>query len=217
MKPEELEQAIGKALEVWSLQTVSDLAIVLSFIVLALVVGQSYLDSIRDRLTLRVATEVWDATLNILVDVMLAFVAAVGLFIINPDIMADIKIGVPWVPVAMVLLAAALVIRAFHGGRVVGSVAWRIVLGLIVVACLCNWFGFTLVMEAAGDEYAGAGPGSTWEALQNMRSDFNHPLALTTFYWTNSAMILVLAWAVVVGASRSGRARRIQEADHGNR
>ena len=72
MKPEQVQEAINKALELWSLQTVCDLAIIASFIVLALVVGQSYLDSIRNRLTLRVATEVWDTTLNVLVDVMYA-------------------------------------------------------------------------------------------------------------------------------------------------
>lgn len=206
MPPEELKHAINKAMECWSLQSLTDAAIMLSFVILAMVSGRCYLESVRRRLTLRVAAEVWEAGTDLLIDASMGFVALVGLFITNPDIMADIKIGLPWVPLAMVLMAAALVIRAFHGGRVVGSAAWWIVLGLIAVACTANWFGFTFVMEAAGEEYLKNNPDSLWPALQRMRSDFNPGLAMATFQWANPALMLVFIWAVVAGAARSCRA-----------
>ena len=180
----------------------------LSFVILAMVAGRCYLESVRRRLTLRVAAEVWEAGADVLIDAAMGFVALVGLFITNPDIMADIKIGLPWVPLAMVLMAVALVIRAFHGGRVVGSAAWWIVLGLVAVACAANWFGFTFVMEAAGEEYLKKQPDSWWPALQRMRSDFNPDLAMATFRWANPALVLVFIWAVVAGAVRSWRAAR---------
>jgi ferredoxin len=108
MQPEELKHAINKALECWSLQSLTDAAIMLSFVILAMVSGRCYLESVRRRLTLRVAAEVWEAGTDLLIDASMGFVALVGLFITNPDIMADIKIGLPWVPLAMVLMAAAL-------------------------------------------------------------------------------------------------------------
>jgi len=205
---EELGHAINKGLEFWSLQVVADTAIMLSFVILAMVAGRCYLESVRRRLTLRVAAEVWEAGADLLIDTAMGFVALVGLFITNPDIMADIKIGLPWVPLATVLIAVALVIRAFHGGRLVGSGAWWIVLGLVAVACAANWFGFTFVMEAAGEEYLKNQPDSWWPALQRMRSDFNPSLAMATFRWANPALLLVFVWAVIAGAVRSWRAAR---------
>ena len=212
---EAMGHGINKGLEFASLQTVCDLAIALSFVIVALVVGRSYLESIRRRLTLRVAAEAWDVGTDVLIDVLLGFVALVGLLLINPDMMADIKIGLPWIPLAMVLLAVALVLRVFHGGRVVGSAIWWIVLGLLVAGCAANWFGFTFVMEAAdvNDEYKGLAA-SWWATLQQQRSDFNHPLAMATFHWAHPAMLLVFVWGVVAGAIRSCRCGKPAKADH---
>ena len=214
MQPEELGHAINKGLEFWSLQCLCDAAIMASFVILAMVAGRCYLEDVRRRLTLRVAAEVWEAGTDLLIDALMGFVALVGLFIINPDILADIKIGLPWVPLAMVLIAVALVIRAFHGGRAVGSTAWWIVLGLMVVACATNWFGFTFVMEAAGEGYLKGHGASVWPTLQRMRSDFNPDLAMATFQWANPALLLVFLWAVVTGAVRSCRARQKSKAGH---
>lgn len=208
MQIEELGHAINKGLEFWSLQCLADAAIMLSFVILAMVAGRCYLESVRHRLTLRVAAEVWEAGADLLIDAAMGFIALVGLFITNPDIMADIKIALPWVPLAMVLVAIALVIRAFHGGRAVGSAAWWLVLGMMVVGCAANWFGFTFVMEAAGEEYLKGHADSVWPALQRMRSDFNPDLAMATFRWANPALLCVFIWAVVAGAVRSCRAAR---------
>src|ERR1035438_9781486 len=93
MQIEELGHAINKGLEFWSLQVVADGAIMLSFVILAMVAGRCYLDDVRRRLTLRVAAEVWEVGADVLIDAAMGLVALVGLFIINPDIMADIKIG----------------------------------------------------------------------------------------------------------------------------
>ena len=205
MNVEELGHGINKGLEFWSLQTVCDLAIMVSFVALALIVGRSYLEGIRRRLTLRVVSEVWDVGFDVLIDLLLGFAALVGFFIVNPDMMSDIKIGLPWVPLAMVLMAVAMVLRLFYGGRVAGSATWWTVLGLLVVACAANWFGFTFVMEAAGDEYLKGQTTSIWLTLQKMRSDLNPDLAMATFHWVNPALVLVFVWAVIVGAVRSSR------------
>jgi hypothetical protein len=205
MQVEELGHAINKGLEIWSLQVLGDLAIMLPFLILIMIAGYWYTENLRRRLTLRFWADVWQTSTDLIVDLMMGFVGLVGLFIVNPDIMADIKIGLPWVPLAMVLVSAALVIRVFYGGRVVGSTAWWIVLTLLVVAVAANWFGFTFVMEAAGEEYLKSHTASIWPTLQRMRSDFNPDLAMTTFQWANPALILVFIWAVVAAAVRSRR------------
>lgn len=61
MQMEELGHAIGKGLELWSLQAVADAAILLSLANLAVVVGRCYPEGVRRRLTLRVAAEIWGA------------------------------------------------------------------------------------------------------------------------------------------------------------
>jgi hypothetical protein len=169
---EDLTHSIQKGLEVWSLQNVCDAAILLSFVILALVAGRAYLETLKNRLTLRVATEVWEAGTDLGLDMLLFAVVLVGLFVINPDIMADIKIALPWVPLAFVLMAVVLVIRVCYGGREVGSRAWWAAVTLLALAGLANWFGFTFVMEAAGEEYLALHPNAqVWVALSRLRSD----------------------------------------------
>jgi hypothetical protein len=205
MNAEQLPRAIYKGLEIWSLQSLCDVAIMMSFAILALVAGRAHLDKLKRGLTLRVASEVWETGADLLVDVLLFGVVLAGLFFINPDIMADIKIGVPWVPLAMVLLAVALVLRACHGGRVIGSTAWWVAFVLIVLACAANWFGFTFVMEAAGDEYIKDKTQSLWPVLQRMRSDKNPELALLTFQLANPALVLVFLWGIIAGVIQTRR------------
>jgi hypothetical protein len=204
---EQLTQGLGKALEVWTLQNTCDLAIFASFAALGLFAGRAYLEGLKSRLTLRVATELWGSLADLSVDVVLTGIALVALFVTNMDIMADIKIALPFVPLGFLLLTVALVVRLFHGGSVVGSKAWMVVLVLLALGCLANWFGFTFVMEGAGDEYVDLHPASRplWEGFEHLRSNKNPDLAMATFVWAGPGLLLVFAWAVVVGAIRSAR------------
>jgi energy-coupling factor transporter transmembrane protein EcfT len=153
-----------------------------------------------------VVNEVWEAATDLIADGLMFLVVLVGLFVVNPDIMADIKVGLPFVPLGFVLIAAALVVRLWHGGREVGSTAWKVVLGLLVLACLVNWFGYTFVMEAAGDEYLELHPDARhWVALAGLRSNCNPDLTMQTFLWANPALMLALGWAALRGVARTGR------------
>ncbi len=206
MSTEDAIHAIAKGLEAWSLQSLLGATILASYAILALVAGRAYLDSLKGYLTLRVATELWETAADVAVDLLLFFVVLVGLFVTNNDIMADIKVALPWVPIAFVLLAVALVLRACHGGRRVRSGAWWLSLAAIAVACASNWFGFTFVMEAAGHEYLELHPGATvWTTLASMRSDLNPDLTMRTFLWAGPALMLVFAWAVVAGVAQTLR------------
>jgi len=112
---------IEKALEVWTLQNLLNFSIMLGILVLGLAIAQKYYESIKQKLTLRVSIEIWDAITIILVDILLVFVVVVGYLVLNPDIMADIKIAIPFVPIATILFTIALVLRLFHGGHKVKS------------------------------------------------------------------------------------------------
>ena len=218
MSPHEFEAAMRKALEEWSLQNMVDGAIIASFLALGAIVGRAYLDGIKSRLSLRVAIEVWDVISDVLADVFLLFAAIVGVLTINPDIFADIKIALPFCPLAFICLGAALVLRLFHGGAKVGSRAWIGASGLVVIGALLNWFGFTFVMEAAGHEWLDNHPSATWEALRAMRSNLNPELSMTTFLWTQPAMFAIFVWAIIAGAVQTWRryAGRAAGAQDGN-
>ncbi len=205
MDQQQLTRALGKALEVWTLQNLCDIAILAGFAALALIAGRAYFESIKERLTLRAVREVFDSGADLGVDILLAFVALVAVFVTNMDIMADIKIGLPFVPVAFLLKTAALVIRLFHGGRAVGSPAWVVALALLGLACLFNWVGFTFVMEGAGDEYLELHPSASalWKGLEHLRSNKNPNLAMATFVSVGPALLVVYGWAVIAGAVRA--------------
>jgi len=194
-----------KALEEWSLQNMVDGAIIASFLALAMIAGRAYFDAIRERLSLRVVTEVWDVAMDVVIDLLLLVGALVGLMTINPDIFADVKMALPFCPLAFVLMGAALVLRLFHGGSRVASVSWGLATALVAVAVLLNWFGFTFVMEAAGHEWLENHPSATWEALRALRSNANPELGMTTFLWAQPAIFAVFLWAVVAGLARTSR------------
>jgi hypothetical protein len=207
LNQEQLTRGLEKALEIWTLQNLCDIAILAGFVALGLFAGRAYLEKLKSRMSLRVATEAWESFADLGVDVLLAGVALVGLLVTNMDIMADIKIGLPFVPLAFLLMTIALVVRLFHGGSVVGSQAWMVTLALLALGCLANWFGFTFVMEGAGDEYLELHPGAAafWNGLNHMRSNKNPDLAMATFVWAGPGLLLVFGWAVVVGAIRSAQ------------
>jgi hypothetical protein len=208
MTGDELAVGIRKGLEAWTLQNLCDGAILLMFIALAMLAGRGYLDEIRSRLSLRVAGEIWDVVTEYGADLLLLVIMLIGLMVVNPDVMADIKVALPWLPLAFLLAGVALAIRACHGGRLVGSAAWYAALALVVIGCASAWFGFTFVMEAAGHEYLDQHPSALWESLRNMRSDLNPELNMTVFSWAGPALAFVFLWMMLASVVSTVRGTR---------
>ncbi|MGC8668353.1 MAG: hypothetical protein ACP5VE_09600 [Chthonomonadales bacterium] len=208
MNSEQIETGLRKGLEIWTLQNMADGAILLCFVILALIAGRGYLQGARRSLSLRVASEVWDLLADYTPDVLLFVVFLIGVFVTNLDIMADIKLGLPFIPLAFALSGAALVIRAFHNGRTPGTPGWRVAFALIAVAAFCAWFGFTFIMEAAGEEYFTGGIiAGPWSGLMHLRSDLNPALAETTFRCITPLNALVAAWATIAAAVQTLKTR----------
>lgn len=174
---------IEKALEVWLLQNLLNFSIILGIVALGLAIIQQYYESLEKYLTLRVSIEIWNVLTTLLVDVLLVIVMVVGYIVLNPDIMADIKIALPFVPIATILFTVALVLRLFHGGHQLSNPNFIRSVWIMVIANVVNILGFTFVMEAPAQEYLERHPSSFWTFLKTqLRSNANLEISQITFW-----------------------------------
>jgi hypothetical protein len=196
-------ETIGKALEVWSLQSVLDAAILAGILATGLAMVQPYYQAMEKHLTLRVTIELWRMLSVLVVDLLLAFTVLIGYLVLNPDIMSDIKVAVPFWPVATILFAVALILRLFHGGHEVGSKNYFRSLYLMLAASLVSVLGFTFVMEAASEEYLARHDSPFWEYLKShLRSNvdpYGIDLSHNTFLVCFPLLLAVLAWGAWSG------------------
>jgi hypothetical protein len=169
-----------KSLEIWTAQTICDVGILLSVISFLLHIGRPYFDRIISRFTLRVAADLWWIVYIILRDGTLFISVLFGFLNLNLDLMADVKIGLPFVPLGTVALAAALLIKIFKNTEDINK-SFRISTYLVMLGAFLNTIGYVLVMEAPGDEYAIAKT-AFWETMRSWRSNANPELATITFY-----------------------------------
>jgi|Deesub1362B_J571_1020462.scaffolds.fasta_scaffold00001_744 hypothetical protein len=189
---------IAKALEVWTLQNLLNFSIMLGIIALGLTLVVVYLEEIKKYLSLRVSIELWEATTVVLIDLCLVIIVIVGFLVLNPDIMADIKVAIPFVPVATILMAIALVLRLFYGGHKKTNPNYIRALWLMFGANIINIIGFSLIMEAPSGEYLEIHPSSFWTFIKtHLRSNASPhglELAQVTFYICFPLLLLVFFW-----------------------
>ncbi len=190
---------LTKALEVWTLQNLLNISIMIGILAAGLTMVQGYYQSLEKHLSLRVSIELWRVLTVLLVDVLLAFVVVVGYVVLNPDIMADIKIAIPFYPVATILFAIALVVRVFHHGHDPGSPNFLRAVYLMLAANIVNIVGFTFVAEAPSGEYLASHPSGFWDFIKaHLRSNADPAgleLAQITFYVCFPILLAVVIWA----------------------
>lgn len=184
-----------KALEIWTAQTICDLGILLSLVSFLFHIGRAYFERILSRLTLRVAADVWWLTYVALRDASLFAAALFGFWGLNLDLMADIKIALPFVPLGTVVLAAALWLKVF-GNAEDANRRYRAVTLLVAAGAILNTIGYVLVMEAPGSEYAAAQQ-PFWRVMLSLRSNANPQLATVTFYCAGALLATIAAAASV--------------------
>lgn len=185
----------AKALEVWTAQTLCDVGILLSIFSFLLHIGRPYFDRILGRMTLRVAADIWWLGYVVLRDGSLLLAVFFGFFCLNLDLMADIKIGLPFCPLATVALASALAMKVFRNAEDVGKDFIRCT-ALVAAGALLNTIGFVMVMEAPGDEYAAANS-VFWQTMRACRSNANPVLATYTFWIAFSLLGVVVLLATL--------------------
>ncbi len=205
-----MEHEIAKGLEIWVLQNLLDGSILMGFLALGIAMVELYHRRIEELLTLRVSTEIWRVATIVVVDLLLAMVVLVGLFVVNPDIMADIKMAVPFYPLAVVMVAGVLFLRLFHGGSRPGNPNHRRALWLLFWANLVNLVGFTFVMEAPGSEYLELHPSPAWTWIKTHLRSNASPAGLELAQWCFwiffPMLVVVLLWAFGTAMSRMGSA-----------
>jgi hypothetical protein len=180
MVPAEEIMSTGKALEVWTAQTVCDLGILFSIVSFLLHIGRPYFDRILSRFSLRVAADIWWIVYVVLRDGTLFVALLFGLSHLNLDIMSDIKVGLPFVPLGTVALAGALLLKVFSNAEDINT-SYRRATYLVSVGAFLNTIGYVLVMEGAGEEYPAA-KNFFWQWMESLRSNQNPQLATIVFY-----------------------------------
>ncbi len=189
------EHVVAKGLEIWTLQTLLNISIILGMFSLGIIIIQKYYKSLQKHLTLRVSIEVWELFTILITDLFLTITVIIGFLVLNPDIMADIKVAVPFIPAATVLFAFGLLVRLFYNGHKPTDKNFRISAWLIFAANLINIIGFSIIMEAPGKEYLEYHPSAFWEFIKlNFRSNSvpnGLELAQITFYIFFPMLILV--------------------------
>jgi len=189
-----------KALEIWTAQTILNLGILFSIISALLHIGRPYFERILSRMTLRVAADVWWLLYIINKDGLL-FISVLLIFLnMNLDLMADIKIGLPFVPLGMMLLIISLIIKVFRNTEDINKLS-RINNYIISAGALLNMLGYILVMEAPGDEYA-ASQQSFWILMKSWRSNINPLLSTVVFYVTFAILIITFVVALSLFAKQ---------------
>jgi len=203
---------IAKGLEVWTLQTLLNVSIMFGLLTLGFAIVQQYYESLKKYLTLRVSIEIWNVFTILITDFLLVVVVMVGLLVLNPDIMADIKIALPFVPVATILFAIALVLRLFRDGHRVGGKNFIPALWFMFAANMLNIIGFSLVMEAPSGEYLAIHPSPFWTFVKtHLRSNaapHGLELAQITFYVCFPIVNAVFLWGFASAMSGLKRHER---------
>ena len=184
-----------KALEIWSIQTLCDIGILLSILSFLLHIGRSYFERILGRFTLRVAADIWWVVYIVLRDGTLLFAALFGFWHLNLDLMADIKVGLPFVPLGTVALAGALLVKVFQNAEDVNR-SFRLSTWLVTVGAVLNTIGYVFVMEGPGEEYA-ASQSVFWKTLDSWKSNENPQLSTITFYVAFAMLTVMAAFAAV--------------------
>jgi hypothetical protein len=184
-----------KALEIWTAQTLLNIGILLSFVSFLLHIGRPYFERIQSRISLRVAADLWWLIFVILRDGTLFLAVFLTFLNMNLDLMADIKMGLPFVPLATLTLTASLLIKIFRNAEDL-NFYYKLNNYLISIGALFNFIGFVFIMEAPGAEYATA-KHPFWQFMVSLRSNRNPELATYTFYFTIIAMIIVIIFALI--------------------
>jgi hypothetical protein len=204
---------LHKSLEIFTAQTLCNIGILFSILSFLLHIGRPYFERILGRFTLRVASDLWWVVYIMLRDGSLLLAVLFGFLHLNMDLMADIKIGLPFVPFGTVVLAAALLVKVLANSEDVNKHYRRSTL-LVTFGALLNTIGYVFVMEAPGGEYS-ASHSWFWMTLVSMRSNVNPELSAFSFYISFSLLMIVLAVATfrvltVYGSTNPAKADDVQ-------
>jgi len=179
---------LEKALEAFSAQSLCDLGIFLSIFSFMLHLGRPTADRAFAGAVPKLAGAMTSGLYTVLEDGSLVLAVLAGFFHLNLDLMADIKIGLPFIPLGTVVLAWALLGKLQGRGPARPAHARR----RVAAGALLDPLGYVLRVEAPGSEYTTPGPGFPGSP-RALRSNQNPELSILCFYVCFSALLALAA------------------------
>ncbi len=197
-----LTEAVSKSLELWTIISSYDLALVLLLFGVILHFARGFYAESLSNYKIRVSKENWSILFFIIRDFSLFGAFGVSLLLINPDMFADVKLPVPFFPLGTILLGIALIFK-LKGRTRNNPLHSRLLDVFLILAAVVQYFGFVFVMEAAPEEWVVGGYASdTWLMFRDMRSNLNPELAMKSFLFSFPVLMIILVIMVFVGTSK---------------
>jgi hypothetical protein len=202
MNTENLTEAISKSLELWTIITLYDIALILLLLGAILHYAEGFFSESKGKFYFRVSKENWSILFFIIRDFSLFAAFGISLLLINPDMFADVKFPVPFFPVATVLLGIALIYK-LRGKMNTSPSQERLFNIFLISATVVQFSGFVLVMEAAPAEWVNSGYASEfWLVLRSLRSNVNPVLSMWSFFISFPALIIIFLVMIKAGINR---------------
>ena len=186
-----ITEQISKSLEIWSIISTYNIALILLLLGALLHLAKGfYLDS-RRYYRFNVSRDNWSILLNLIKDFSLFGTYGISLLLINPDMMADVKLPVPFFPLGIIFLGIALIYKT-RGDMTQNPKSQKMFALFLILAVVTEYLGFILVTEAAPEEWVKEGfAGNFWLRLRNLRSNLNPVLTMRTFLLSFPALLII--------------------------
>ncbi len=203
MNEENLTHAISKSLELWTIITLYDIALILLLLGVILHFARGFFSENQGQFYFRVSRENWSILFFLIRDFSLFAAFGISLLLINPDMFADVKLPVPFFPAATVLLGIALIFKL--KGKLTSNASQELMFNVFLIAAVVvQYTGFVLVMEAAPTEWVSGGYASDfWLALRNMRSNLNPGLSMWSFLLSFPVLIVIFLMMIKTGMQKN--------------
>jgi len=196
------EEGIEKGLEVWSLMGFFEVSLILLMLGLVLHIASLYYSRVMTGYKIRLSGENFGIVFVLIRDLSLFGAFGIGALLINPDIFADIKLALPFIPLGTLILGIALIVKLSKDV----DKDWKsrkLFLTLLSTAAAIQYLGFIFVMEAAPADWVKSGHASGfWLYLRGLRSNLNPELSMWTFYICFPLLLIIFIKMVMVGFSK---------------
>lgn len=170
-----------------SVFTEGTIAVVLTFLIvmaLSLQIGRGYFVRILNKFTLRLGADIWWLTYVLIRDALIFLSFLFGLMLFLPGVFQDFAMAVPFMPLAIVFVAGALIIKLYWDADEDRN-AFRMVTILLFIATALYLFGAIFVLEtptALPILPSQVGTSGIWyDIYNNFSSTVNVDLAMTSF------------------------------------
>lgn len=199
MNTENITEGISKGLELWTIVTLYDIGLILLLLAIILHFSSGYFAESLGKFKFRVSKENWSILFFLIRDYSLFAAFGISVVLINPDMFADVKLPMPFFPLATVLLGIALIFK-LQGRLYKDPSQERLFTIFLLATAIVQYLGFVLVMEAAPTEWISSGHASEfWMSLRLLRSNLNPALSMWSFVLSFLSLLVIFILMIRAG------------------